>query len=222
MVCHSRAANYVLGLTDLQMNKDHDYGGIVDNQLRVLESLGMLRVDYRGETIAAMKEELQAAGKSDKEIDAFIEQRTKSSGQRQSPADSTMLSRAPEEYRKLVDPSDARQQLELRAKSYLHANCAHCHVEAGGGNAQMELEFTTVADKMRLIDVPPVHQKFGIDDARLVAPGHPERSVLLHRISHRGLNSGGMPQVGTNVVDEAAVQMLREWIAGLMSPERPE
>src|SRR5262249_31058497 len=27
MVCHSRAANWVLGLTTLQMNKEHDYGG---------------------------------------------------------------------------------------------------------------------------------------------------------------------------------------------------
>lgn len=215
MVCHSRAANYVLGLTDLQMNKEHDYGGIVDNQLRVLESLGMLKVDYRGETIAAMKEELKAAGKGEKEIEQIVAQRTKSSGQRQSPGDTTMLSRGPENYRKLVDPYDAKQPLELRAKSYLHANCAHCHVEAGGGNAQMELEFTTATDKMRLIDVPPVHQRFGIEDARLVAPGHPERSVLLHRISHRGPNSGGMPQVGTNLVDAAAVQMLREWILGL-------
>ena len=34
MVCHSRAANFVLGLTELQMNKDHDYGGgHVENQL---------------------------------------------------------------------------------------------------------------------------------------------------------------------------------------------
>jgi hypothetical protein len=129
-----------------------------------------------------------------------------------------MLSRAPEEYRKLVDPYDSKQSLEARVKSYLHANCAHCHVEAGGGNAQMELEFVTPLAKMRLIDAPPVHQKFDIEEARLVAPGHPERSVLLHRVSHRGPNSGGMPQVGTNLVDEQAVKMLREWIASLEQP----
>lgn len=215
MVCHSRAANYVLGLTEVQMNKDHDYGGVVDNQLRVLESLGMLKVDYRGETIAAMRDELKAAGKDEKEVDKIVSQRTRSSGQRKSPGDTTMLSRAPDKYRKLVDPYDARQPLDLRAKSYLHANCAHCHVEAGGGNALMELEFTTALDKMRLVDVPPVHNKFGIADARLVAPGHPERSILLHRISRRGANSGGMPQVGTNLVDEAAVKLLEEWISGL-------
>ena len=36
MVCHSRAANFVLGLSSLQMNKIHDYGGCSDNQLREL------------------------------------------------------------------------------------------------------------------------------------------------------------------------------------------
>lgn len=41
MSCHTRAANYVLGLTELQMNREHDYGGTVDNQLRTLEHIGL-------------------------------------------------------------------------------------------------------------------------------------------------------------------------------------
>jgi uncharacterized repeat protein (TIGR03806 family) len=215
MVCHSRAANYVLGPTEVQMNKDHDYGGILDNQLRVLESLGMLKVDYRSETIAAMKAELIAAGKDEKEANRIVEEHTSAAGQRTTPADSTLLSYAPENYRRLVDPHDEKQPLEARAKSYLHANCSHCHVEAGGGNAQMELEFNTALDKMRLIDVPPVHHRFDIDQARLIAPGDPERSVLLHRIAHRGTKTGQMPQVGTNVVDESAVKLMRQWIESL-------
>src|SRR5207249_1086360 len=40
MVCHSRAANYVLGLSTAQMNKEHDYGGVFANQLSTLEHLG--------------------------------------------------------------------------------------------------------------------------------------------------------------------------------------
>src|SRR5262249_24423571 len=57
MVCHSRAANYVLGLTELQMNKDHDYGGVVDNQLRTLEHLGVLKINWAEETKTRMREE---------------------------------------------------------------------------------------------------------------------------------------------------------------------
>ena len=40
-LCHTMAAKYALGVTTLQMNKDHDYGGTVANQLAVLERLGV-------------------------------------------------------------------------------------------------------------------------------------------------------------------------------------
>jgi uncharacterized repeat protein (TIGR03806 family) len=161
MVCHTRAANYVLGLTELQMNKVHDYGGVRENQLRILERLGVLRAKGEAKT-------------------------------------------------KLVDPYDPKQDVNLRARSYLHANCAHCHVESGGGNAQMELEITTDLGKARLVDVKPMHHTFGLPDARLVAPGHPERSVLLRRMSHR--DAGRMPPLATSVVDRQAVQLMHDWI----------
>ncbi len=41
MFCHSRAAGFVLGLNASQMNKDHDYGGVVDNQVRALDHIGI-------------------------------------------------------------------------------------------------------------------------------------------------------------------------------------
>ncbi|MCA9095135.1 MAG: PQQ-dependent sugar dehydrogenase, partial [Planctomycetaceae bacterium] len=34
MMCHSRAARYVLGISTPQMNGNHDYGGVIDNQMR--------------------------------------------------------------------------------------------------------------------------------------------------------------------------------------------
>jgi hypothetical protein len=126
-----------------------------------------------------------------------------------------MLSASPERYRKLPDPYDAQEPLEARVKSYLHANCSICHVEAGGGNAQIQLEFTTELSKMGLVDVTPLHHKFGLENPKLIAPGHPERSVLLHRLSHRGPNTGQMPQLATNVVDQAAVKLIEEWIRSL-------
>lgn len=123
------------------------------------------------------------------------------------------LEKRPEEMERLVNPYDPREALEARAKSYLHANCAICHVDAGGGNAQIQLEFATDLDKMKLIDAMPVHDKFGLPEARLVVPGHPERSVLLHRVALRG--RGQMPQLATSIVDEPAVAMLTEWIVRL-------
>ncbi|MBI3852587.1 MAG: PQQ-dependent sugar dehydrogenase [Verrucomicrobia bacterium] len=39
--CHSRAANFVLGMSESQMNRVHDYDGVKDNQLRTLEHIGL-------------------------------------------------------------------------------------------------------------------------------------------------------------------------------------
>ena len=42
-LCHTMASKYILGVTTLQMNKDHDYGEIKENQLAVLERLGVFK-----------------------------------------------------------------------------------------------------------------------------------------------------------------------------------
>ncbi|HZV03461.1 MAG TPA: PQQ-dependent sugar dehydrogenase [Gemmataceae bacterium] len=212
MVCHSRAANFVLGLTELQMNKEHDYGGVRDNQLRVLEHLGVLRVNWMEETKDALMREAKAKGMTDGQIYGSLDKLTATRLQR-GPAISSLLTVPPEKYRRLVDPSDRKQNLEARARSYLHANCAQCHVKEGGGNAKMELEFTTNPDQMRLIDVKPVHDSYGLPEARLISLGHPERSVLLHRIRHR--DAGHMPPLATEIVDREAVQLMHDWIKQL-------
>ncbi|MCH2202844.1 MAG: PQQ-dependent sugar dehydrogenase [Fuerstiella sp.] len=41
MVCHSRAAGFVLGPRTVQMNRDHDYPDATDNQLRTLNHIGL-------------------------------------------------------------------------------------------------------------------------------------------------------------------------------------
>lgn len=207
MVCHSRAAGFVLGMTTLQMNKDHDYRGIVDNQLRAFNHVGLFK-DFAWIEPAKqkLKGDLKATGTSDeqigKQVEAEFADRPEFSGDR---------------LERLVNPYDATAPLEARARSYLHANCAVCHVDAGGGNSQFQLDFAVPTDTWKLIDVAPLHDKFGIPDARLVAAGHPERSVLLHRVALRG--RGQMPQLGTAVVDQPAVQMLHEWIKQL--PPKP-
>ena len=77
----------------------------------------------------------------------------------------------------------------------------------------MNLLSSVGVSAMKIVDVKPLHDSFGIPDARLVAPGDPSRSVLLERVSRRG--KGQMPQLGTTVVDQRAVKMLREWILQL-------
>lgn len=129
------------------------------------------------------------------------------------------LPRPPEAYKRLIDPYDPAGDRSARVRSYLHANCAHCHVDEGGGNSALNLHFATVADKTRLFDAPPLHDTFDLADPRLVAPGVPERSVLLHRIAIK--QRGRMPPLASGVVDDAAVQLLREWIKELKPVPAP-
>lgn len=198
MVCHSRAANYVLGPSTVQMNKDHLYpNGRMDNQIRVFEHVGLFDVNWAGE-VGTPK-------------DAADRQQP---NQRQ-PRPTSLLALPPPALKTFANPYDKSQPLADRAKAWLHVNCATCHVEAGGGNAQMQLDYATPWDKMRLIDARPLHQTFGLPDARLIAPGDPGRSVVIHRIGARGPNSGQMPPIGSNRADAAGLELMTEWCRGL-------
>lgn len=228
LVCHSRAANFVLGLNVLQMNRRHDYGAAQENQLRVLERLEIFRVSSLHHFQALHEpwsRRLSEAAEHVPELAKFhswwrttvesIEDEL-----RQHPRYVSFLPASPAYSPRLVDPYDASEDLTLRARSYLHANCAQCHVTAGGGNAQIELEFTTPLSKSHLINQLPFHQTFGIPDARIIVAGDPAASVLLHRLSRRG--PGQMPPLATSKVDLAAVQLLRDWIATLKEETRRE
>jgi hypothetical protein len=219
MVCHSRAANYVLGLSTPQLSCNHDYGGAVDNQLRVFEQMGLFDNDWQADAIAELRDDLAADGKTVEEIDAIINASTNNGDQRQAPRTS-LLPREFGQYEQLADPYDESLDLNLRARSYLHANCTHCHVEAGGGNSQINLAFWIANEDTKMIDVLPVHHRFDLEDARLVAPGRPEQSVLLHRLSIR--DRGQMPQLATYRHDDRAVALIREWIASMAAKVEDE
>jgi putative heme-binding domain-containing protein len=120
---------------------------------------------------------------------------------------------------KLVDPDDARADVADRARSYLHANCAHCHRMGGGGSALIDLRREMTVEQMRVVDQRPMLGTFGIDDARLVAPGDPARSVLLYRMAKHG--SGRMPRIGSEVVDGRAVGLVGRWIEGMKPKAAP-
>jgi putative heme-binding domain-containing protein len=115
----------------------------------------------------------------------------------------------------LCDPLDASRDLNERARSYLHANCGHCHRFGGGGSVDIELHAFVDLDKTKTVDVPPHQGAFDLPNARIVAPGAPDRSTLYYRMSKFG--RGRMPRMGSDWPDEAGLALLREWI-GQMAP----
>jgi uncharacterized repeat protein (TIGR03806 family) len=168
-LCHTMPAKFVLGLSTPQMNRDQDYHGIVDNQLRTLTHAGLFANPPQGDP------------------DSWIPKAAK-----------------------LVSPVDEKASLNDRARSYLHANCAHCHMKWGGGNALFWLTWNTPLEETRTINIKPQHGDDGIPGACVLVPGQPEKSLLLHRMTL--LNEKRMPRAGSNRVDEMGVKLIREWI----------
>ena len=114
---------------------------------------------------------------------------------------------------RLVDYEDAHQDLDRRARSYLHANCAHCHMKWGGGNAAFLLLATLDLKDTGTVNVKPGQGAFGLNDPRILVPGHPERSLVVYRMRKLGL--GRMPHVASLVVDEKGTKLIEDWVRQL-------
>src|SRR5438874_2459815 len=83
----------------------------------------------------------------------------------------------------------------------------------GGGNAEFQLLATLELGDMGILGVRPAHGAFNLPNARLLAPHDPYRSIMFYRTSTLG--PARMPRLGSNVVDEAGVRLLHDWIARL-------
>ncbi|HVU07540.1 MAG TPA: PQQ-dependent sugar dehydrogenase [Verrucomicrobiae bacterium] len=114
-------------------------------------------------------------------------------------------------YPKLVNITNTSAALELRARSYLDANCAMCH-RPGGVGAFFDARFITPLKKQNLLN-GPVANLLGIPGAKVIVPGETNKSILFHRISILG--EGQMPPIARNVVDDQAVAVIGHWISNL-------
>jgi len=235
MVCHSRATGYVIGLHTLQMNRVHDYGDTRVNQIDALGRLGALRfevgehvraLESRGRLIHDLARQLppHVPAKWRDRVTAQLDARVKAwwaplrskmvEPNRPPPKELVHLpAQARSTLPRLTDPADASADVATRARSYLHANCAHCHVWAGGGNAAINLSILAKPAEWKTIDEKPLHHGFDLPNARIIAPGAPERSTLLYRVT--ALDRGRMPPLASSVVDDSAAKLLRDWIRSL-------
>ncbi len=113
--------------------------------------------------------------------------------------------------------SESTAPLETRVKSYLEANCAFCHRPGGPSTAFTDGRYATALGSMGLIEVVPTKGSVGItppSEARLVKPADVARSVLSVRM-HSLDNAIKMPPLARNLVDNTAVAVIDQWIAGL-------
>jgi len=121
-----------------------------------------------------------------------------------------------------VDYNDATQSLEKRARSYVDANCAHCHMnnrhcdyrpmrfafsETGASNGLTNMGVCVNTQDM---------QGFPTTLNKIIAPRAPENSMLFYRLNTVD-ESYRMPLHGRSVIHREGIALMESWINSLDS-----
>jgi uncharacterized repeat protein (TIGR03806 family) len=117
-----------------------------------------------------------------------------------------------------VDWTDVNRPIELRVRSYIDINCAHCHKEGSHCDYRpMRFAFSETATPVNLgICVPP-QEALNPSLTYIVAKKSAARSMLTYRL--KSVNPAErMPLLGRSIVHEEAVTMIEEWINTMDNP----
>jgi len=104
-------------------------------------------------------------------------------------------------------------QLEHRARSYLDANCGHCHNPQGSADtSHLYLDYANHSARSLGQCKPPVAAGRGTGGHLFsIVPGNPENSILSYRM--RSTDPGKMmPETGRTRVHTEGVALIDEWI----------
>ena len=118
----------------------------------------------------------------------------------------------PQNIASTVDWTDENQSLDIRARSYLDINCAHCHSPGGVCDyTPMNLAFNATGNPVNLgICIQP--QDFAPEQyPYLITASDPLRSLIYYRINTT-IPSDMMPRVGRSLIDAEGTSMLWYWI----------
>jgi hypothetical protein len=110
-----------------------------------------------------------------------------------------------------LDDEDA--PLEPRVRSYLDANCAHCHGRNALQGARWDARIETALEDAHIVDAP-LERGTPDDPLRIVDKGAPERSQLYLRATSTDPNKR-MPPLATSRPDPAFEPVLKAWIESL-------
>lgn len=118
----------------------------------------------------------------------------------------------------IIDYNDTSKSLDLRARSYIEINCAHCHID--GGYAEfypVRLGFTATADlpamgaclppNINITDLAP-------EASHIIYPGNNIKSVIYQRMNTR-IERIKMPMIGRESIHEEGVALVSQWINSL-------
>ncbi|HEX3777256.1 MAG TPA: hypothetical protein VHV51_22440 [Polyangiaceae bacterium] len=111
----------------------------------------------------------------------------------------------------LGSPPEATQE-DVKARSYLHANCAFCH-RPDGLYPNFDLRYDTALKDMKICDIDGIKGAVGTSQSSTILKhGDAMDSLIWQRMNQADPDSGRMPQIGSYVVDADAMKIVGDWI----------
>ena len=122
----------------------------------------------------------------------------------------------PAEITSVVDYTDVSKSLELRVRSYVDINCAHCHRDGGSAEyASLRFPFHLTENPENMgICVGTATPFNDVPRGYLVNPGDPNSSLVHYALSTNN-SYLMMPRIGRTIVHEEALSLIGEWINSL-------
>jgi glucose/arabinose dehydrogenase len=115
--------------------------------------------------------------------------------------------------RALAPATNTSVSVEYRVHSYLAANCVQCHQPGGIGRGLFDARISTPLSLAGLVNGALLNPLGDLEN-RVIAPGSLPRSVLFSRVANLGEQH--MPPLATSVLNERAIDLLRDWITSLL------
>lgn len=110
----------------------------------------------------------------------------------------------------LVDPAGA-DPVDARARSYLHANCSHCHRPMGGGGGAIDLRFSQNFIDTNTCDQDSMRGPVGTA-SKILVPSDPTSSILALRL--HATDDKRMPPLAVSIPDPTGA-VIDEWITSI-------
>ncbi|MFZ4671495.1 MAG: hypothetical protein ACOYLT_05720 [Flavobacterium sp.] len=111
-----------------------------------------------------------------------------------------------------VDYHDTNQPLELRVRSYLDINCAHCHQDQGRCDYRaLRFSFSETTNPSNMGICVTADEVLSQTLQKLISPGNFSKSILHYRINTTQ-ESQRMPLLGRTIKHDEGVALIEEWI----------
>ncbi|MFB9372615.1 hypothetical protein ACFFUB_01440 [Algimonas porphyrae] len=113
-----------------------------------------------------------------------------------------------------LDYRDETLPIADRARSYLAANCAHCHQPDGPADTSgLDLRLDAVDERAMGRCKPPIAAGSGTGGHLYsIVPGAPDRSIMTYRMASTAPGAM-MPELGRSLAHAEGLALIRGWIA---------